>query len=486
MSVKINDLVSKLITYTETLNAITFRPYQTKAAKKIVKSIVLNEGACFTGLWSRKAGKSKLLKCIFTGMMALLPQLAHSSMAIDFPSLKKFREGFIAIIAGPKLDTASIPFNEIRRQAKTKNFRNCLKELDLEIPVSNSKHFELSNGSTAMAFSGSENASNEGPGADFLCLDEASMLSEFSVYKILKPFCAHTNGTIFETGTPWKKRSAFLRDIDFNKRYHPERHIEIPYTEVMKYSESYKNYIENQLLSLPGGIDNPFFRQNFLLEWLITESNFVDPVDFQNRATATRYDLNKDERLYAGIDWGKINSDSCVTILGWDQNMARIVDLLNINCGYNEQMQIIISFLHQYNLAAIVPEKNNIGDPLTEQIEIEFGRIVHGQFMSVPYQDKIFTDLSMIITADPYKFSWYDDKSKESRFFSQQFLDAEQEMRGPFLSVHKPDAEGSKDDFLFSTALALDGAMSDKFIKSTYTYRSSGKERNILNVLKDY
>ena len=486
MAIKLDELITKLIKYTEKFNLIEFRPYQIITAQKIIKSLLLNEGICMTSLWARKSGKSKLLKCIFAGMMALLPQMAQSSLVIDFPTIKRFKYGFVAIICGPKMDTSSIPFNEIRQQAKTKHFRNCLDELDLEISISNSKHFELSNGSKAMAFSGSESASNEGAGADLLCIDEASMLSAFSVYKILKPFTAETNGTISETGTPWRRKCAFLTDIDFNRRYYPDRHIEIPYTEVMKYSPSYANYIENQLLSLPGGLDNVFFRMNFLLEWLITENNFVDPEEFQTLATSTRGVYDNDSRLYAGIDWGKINSDTCITILAYNQNDVKVVDLLNLSGRYSEQFEIIIPFLHKYNLSAITPEKNNIGDPLTEQIEAEFGRIVRPQFMSVPLQDKIFTNLSMFITSTPPKFAWYDDSSKESRYFAQQFLDAEQEMRGTFLSVHKPEEEGSKDDFLFSTALALDGALSDKFIKQTYTYRSSGKSRDVLSVLKDY
>jgi len=486
MGIKVEDLVTKLIKYIEKFNLIEFRPYQITAARKITTSLILNEGICMTSLWARKSGKSKLLKCLFAGMMALLPQIAKSNLAIDFPTLKRFREGFVAIVCGPKMDTSSMPFNEIRQQAKTKYFRDCLDELDLEISISNSKHFELSNGSKAMALSGSETASNEGAGADLLCIDEASMLSAFSVYKILKPFTAETNGTISETGTPWRRKCAFLTDIGFNKRYHPDRHVEIPYTEVMKYSPSYANYIENQLLSLPGGLDNVFFRMNFLLEWLITENNFVDPIEFQKLATSVMGEYNNESRLYAGIDWGKVNSETCVTILSYDQRMAKIIDLLNLSGRYSEQIDIIIPFLHKYNLSAIIPESNNIGDPLSEQIEAEFGRIVHPQFMSMPLQDKIFTNLSMFITANPPRFAWYDDNSRESRYFSQQFLDAEQEMRGPFLSVHKPNEEGSKDDFLFSTGLALDGALSDKFVKPTFNYKSSGKHRGVFNVLKDY
>jgi len=470
---KLDILIDQISNYTQKLNAIDFRPYQAENFKKITRSCILNDGANYTLVWARKSGKSKLLKCLFFGLMCLMPALSYTELSDEFDGLKKFRDGFFAIMAGPKLDTASIPFNELRQQAKTKHFRDCLEELNLTIEISNSKHFELSNGSKANAFSGSEASSNEGPGAHLLCIDEASMLTTFSIYKILKPFTAETNGVIVECGTPWKKKGGFLSDIDFNKRHHPERYIEIPYTEVIKYSKSYQNFIDNQLLSLPGGKENPFFRMNFKLEWLIVEKAFVDPTEFRKLATSIRGAMEPGCIMAAGIDWGKVNSDTVCVILSYDQNKASVVDLLCLSrVKYSEQGQLVIDFLSNYKLSTIIPESNNIGDPMSEQIEHKFGKIVHRQNMSTPYQDKIFTNLSLFITSKS-KFAWFDDGSREAMDFYIEFTDAEQELKGQFLTVHKPeDVEGTKDDYLFATALALDGALNAKLVNRTYQYRS--------------
>jgi len=479
--------IEKLICYTEKLNNLTFRDYQSDKVAKIYKSVLFNDGATFTTLWARKAGKSMMLRAVFFGLMCLMPALGYTAMAVDFSILKRFREGFTSVIAGPKIQTAGILFQELRRQSKTAHFKTCFKELDLDITISNLLHFELSNGSKAQAFSGSENASNEGPEADLLAIDEASMLTPFSIYKILKPFCAASNGTIIEAGTPGKKRCAFLTDINFNKRYYPERHVAIPYDLVVPHSKTYARFIENQLLSLPGGIDNPSFKQNFLLEWTISENNFVEPEYFQSLATAIRYEISPNTVLSAGIDWGKVNSDTCCTILEYNQHSVRIIDLLNISGRYTEQLEVLKLFLHSYNLSCIIPESNNIGDPMSEKIEEEFGKIVRPTFMSVPMQDKIFTNLLMFLTAKPPRFAWYDDNSRESKMFAQQFMDAEQQMKGNFLCVHKMDADGSKDDFLFSTALALEGALTTKLRSgSAFGYKSTGKTRNVLDILKDY
>jgi len=481
---RINNLVNKILNFGEKINGFKYRPYQRKRAGQIVKAVVLHEPGQWSTLWSRKSGKSEMLKATMLSLMTLLPELAKTYLAKEFPRLKLFRDGINIAFAGPKESIAKIPFIRLRRQARQKKFTDILNSLDLQVIASNSVQFELSNGSTSTAFSGSETAANEGPGAEILLVDEASLLSPFSLYKILSPMIAHVDGLLSLTGTPGRKKCPFLTAIDYNKRKFPHLHQEIPYTGVIPYSKDYASYIDAEIDRLPGGVKNPFFRMNYLLEWLIAEGHFIDFAQFLKLGSGKR---NSDGgRLVAGVDWGKVTSATTITVLEGKQELAAVVDLFEIKGDWDYQFQYIIPFLNEYpNIQTIFSESTGSGDPLTTRLAAEFGDdVVHHKFMSAPYKDKIFTNLHTEITAVPSRFQYFDDESPEARNFIRQFLDAEQEVKGKLLTVHKPGEEGAEDDFLFSTALANDALQSTA--ESSIEYQTTGKKREIFAGLEEY
>ena len=482
---KINDLVDKILIFGEKINKIKLRPYQKERAGQIIRAVVLHEPGIWTTLWSRKSGKSEMLKVAMLSLIILLPELARTHIAKEFPRLKLFKDGVDVAFAGPKESIAKIPFIRLRRQARQKKFVDVLHSLELEIVTSNSINFELSNGSTATAFSGSETAANEGPGAHILLVDEAALLSPFSLYKILHPMVAHIDGLIGQTGTPGRKRCPFLTAIEYNKRKFPSLHQEVPYEGVTPYSKDYASYIEAEIDRLPGGRQNPFFRMNYLLEWLIAEGHFVDALRFAKLNTAIRGQTDKG-RLVAGVDWGKVTSATTATILEDRQNMTSVVDLFEIKGDWDHQFEYLVPFLQGYDLDTVYAESVGSGDPLTLRLANAIGKsLVHDKFMSAPYKDKIFTNLDTELTADPPRFEYFDDNSPESQSFIRQFLDVEQEVIGKLLVVKKPKEEGSMDDFCFSTALAHDALQSGESTK--LEYQTTGKKREVTQaVLDDY
>ena len=478
---KLDDLVGKILHFGQKINRIKLRWYQLKRASDLMRATITDEPGTWSTLWSRKSGKTMKLQVVFSSLMVLLPELARTALAKDFTRLRIFREGLNVAFAGPKLNTAKIPFRRLTRQAKTKEFLDILSSLDISITVSNSEHFELSNGSTATAFSGSETAANEGPGAEVLLVDEAALISPFSMYKILRPMVAHVDGLISLTGTPGRKRCPFLKDIEYNKRKFPHLHQEIPYTEVIELSKAYASYVRKEIDRLPGGIKNPFFRMNFLIEWLIAEGHFVDAAIFIKLATGKRYPVNNEGRLVAGVDWGKKLSSTTATILQEHGDKRSVVDLFEIKAGWEEEFEYLVPFLKQYPLDKIYAEAVGSGDPLTLKLKEEMGGsedLVEGKFMSAQYKDLIFTNLDALITSKEQKFEYYEDDSPENKSFIRQFLDAEQEVHGKLLSVHKSDEEGSADDFCISTALAND-AMNSEPIAEKIDYQTAAQKRPV-------
>lgn len=478
---KIQELSEKILKFGEEINKIKLRQYQWERSLQIIKAVILNESGTFTTLWSRRSGKSEMLKVAMLSLMTLLPNLARTYLVKEFPRLKLFRDGLHVAFAGPKFQTARIPFVRLKRQARQKTFTDKLESLNIDIITSNSHHFELSNESLATAFSGSETASNEGEGAEVLLLDESAMLSPFSVYKILRPMVAHCDGLISETGTPSRKKCPFLTDIEYNKQKFPHLHHEVPYTDVTPFSKDYASFIDGEIDRLPGGMKNPFFRMNYLLHWLIAEGHFVDTNIFLKLATTMRGPSGG--RLAAGVDWGKIESATTVTILEDRGNQFVIADLFEIKGDWDHQFEYLVPFLKNYPLQVVYSESNGLGDPLSSRLKMELGADkVEERFMSSTYKDLIFTNLETEITAKPARFSYFDDDSDESKSFIRQFLDAEKEVKGKLLSVHKPKEEGAADDFLISTALALDALRSTPIV--TFDIRTSEKKRGIVSELE--
>jgi len=480
------NFLNGVVRFAEKIENFQLRPYQAQVLREVTRRLITGQGGILTNLWARKSGKSETIKATILSLMSLLPEAAKSPPLLEqFPHLSTFKDGFNVAIAGPKMDTAAITFKRIRRQGRTKKFISILNELNLEVEVSNSMFFELSNGSMAQAFSGSETASSEGPDAHLLYLDEAQLLSPFSSYKILRPMVAACNGPILQSGTPGRKKCPFLSDIEFNIRKDPAAHQSVPYTDVTPFSEPYATFIESEMERLPGGRENPFFRMNYLLEWLLAVGRFVDPNLFLTLAKAKRGE--DADILYGGIDWGKAGSSTTVTIMGRQGTCKKVVDLLRLReSSYDKQFEYLVPFLKKYfgrKMLKVASETNAAGAPNTERLQRIFGknRIVE-YFTSAAWKDKVFTELQTEIEGK--HFSYFQDDSEEAIFFEKEFLDAEQEVRGNLLSVHKPDEEGSSDDFLISTANA--NILFPVKVVGHISGQSSGKKRASVRGISDY
>lgn len=86
----VDQLVLKLILFTEEFCNIKLFPYQIPIAYRIIESIVLGDGEELTLVATRQSGKSEVLSNVMASMMVILPKLSKV-----YPTwLGKFEKGF--------------------------------------------------------------------------------------------------------------------------------------------------------------------------------------------------------------------------------------------------------------------------------------------------------------------------------------------------------------------------------------------------------
>jgi hypothetical protein len=131
------ELVDKIVTFCELYSGILFYPYQEQYSKRIVRSVLENDGAEITALFSRQSGKSETIATTVGGMMILLPKLANMPMFADDPRLQMFKDGFWVGIFAPSQRQAQITYNRMRARLQSKAAKAVLvtQTLDLNLVV---------------------------------------------------------------------------------------------------------------------------------------------------------------------------------------------------------------------------------------------------------------------------------------------------------------------------------------------------------------
>ena len=72
----VEQLVTKLVLFTEQFCDIEFFPYQIPIAYRVIESIVLGDGEEITLVATRQSGKSEVISNVLASMMVILPKLS--------------------------------------------------------------------------------------------------------------------------------------------------------------------------------------------------------------------------------------------------------------------------------------------------------------------------------------------------------------------------------------------------------------------------
>ena len=103
------DLVNALYNFCEAYSGMVMYTYQTQFSKRVIRSVLVNDGAEITALFARQSGKTETVSITVGGLMIILPQLANMPMFADDPRISPFKDGlWVGIFAPSQRDRKSV------------------------------------------------------------------------------------------------------------------------------------------------------------------------------------------------------------------------------------------------------------------------------------------------------------------------------------------------------------------------------------------
>lgn len=509
------ELVNRLYNFCEAYCGRVMYKYQTQFSKRIIRSVLENDGSEITALFSRQSGKTETISITIGGLMIILPQLANMPMFADDPRFEMYKDGFWVGIFAPSQRQAQITFNRMKARLQCKEAIAVLEDPDfrLEFSTSNGQTVSLTNGSYCMAISASDQSNIEGESFKFIICEECQDIANYKIRKSIHPMGAAYNATICKIGTPTTFKGDFFETIQRNKKEFKDKnlsglkrnHFEYNYKVVMKYNPRYAQYIEREKKSL--GETSDEFRMSYNLEWIISRGMFVD-IEELERLCGVQYL----ERVYhdlqathsAGLDVGggsdgknKKDADSTVCTIvevDWDNPVLMessfdeeiqedivylayntyIKDWLEISPevaeNYEEQYSILMDYFSRWNIVRLVADttrESSLAQRIRANVRFEVVPFV----FSSKSKSEIYKHLQTEIKTGRAHYPMGEEtkKTREYQKFTQQMSDLQKGYNGSHMVVSHPEERGAHDDYPDSWALAVWGAKDAGQVDNTET-----------------
>lgn len=505
-----SQLVNTVFSFCELYSGVGFYPYQEQFSKRVIRSVLENDGEEITALFSRQSGKSETVATTTGGMMIILPQMANMPMFVDDPRLQMFKNGMWVGIFAPSLRQAQTTYSRLKSRLQCKQAVAVLEdpEFRLFFSTSNGQTVAITNGSFATAVSASDGANIEGDSYKLIICEECQDISNFKIRKSIHPMGAAYNATIVKIGTATTFKGDFYEAIQRNKAHDATRkdsirnHFEYDYKVVMKYNKKYAKYIEKEKARL--GEKSDEFRMSYGLEWIIERGMFVDIEQFEANNTEPLLERSLSDKSAvhcAGIDVGGKGDDTIITMVEVNWNMpvilesfinedneeetytayntyikdwCRIADIPD----YEEQYPIIVDYLAHWNIARVVCDATReaaIAHRLRANLRCE---VIPFIFTSKSKSD-LYKHLDREITAGRARVCAGPNtvQTREYRDFMQQLGDLQKGWSGANMVVAHPAEKNAHDDYPDSWALALYGTMTATEVNYTETFRNKFTER---------
>ena len=447
------------------------RPYQIPLARRIIESVIINDGEEITALAARQSGKSETIANTVATLMVLLPRLAKM-----YPDLLgKFKHGLWVGMFAPVETQVETLFGRTVNRLTSERALEILGDPEIDDSIGKvagvTRQIKLKNsGSSLMMMTANPRAKIESKSFHLIIIDECQEADDFVVSKSISPMLAAYNGTMIKTGTPTTHKNNFYRAIQLNKRRQTARgrqnHFQWDYKDVAKVSPNYGKYIKKEMLRI--GEDSDEFQMSYNCTWLLDRGMFVTSSILDELGDTSQEVVKAWHRspVVVGIDPARKIDSTVVTVVwvDWDRPDEfgyfdhRILNWLELQGDdWEDQYFQIVQFLSNYDVLAVGVDANGVGDAVAQRLKILIPRAeVHSVGSSQSEQSKRWKHLKALI--DRRMVGWpAHAKTRRLRTFKrfyQQMGDLETKFQGPNFLAHAPDEAHAHDDYADSLAIA--------------------------------
>jgi hypothetical protein len=467
----VKKLIDNMMQFMEALVGHDLHPYQKPLARRIMESVIINDGEEITALAARQSGKSETIANTVATLMVLLPRLAKM-----YPDLLgKFVNGIWIGMFAPVEGQVETLFGRTVNRLTSERAQEILGDPEIDDSLGKvpgvTRQIKLKNsGSTLMMMTANPRAKIESKSFHLIVIDECQEADDFVVSKSISPMLAYYSGTMVKTGTPTVSKNNFYRSIQLNKRRQTGRgrqnHFQWDWRDVSKVNTNYERFIKREKLRI--GEDSDEFQMSYCCKWILERGMFVTST-VMDELGDTSQEIVKSwfkSPVIVGIDPARKMDSTVVTVVwvDWDRPDEfgyydhRILNWLEIQGDdWEDQYFQIVNFLANYNVMYIGVDSNGVGDAVAQRLKLLLPRAeVISLSSSLSEQSKRWKHLKALI--DRKMVGWpAHAKTRRLRTwkrFYQQMTDLETKFQGPNFSAKAPDEAHAHDDFPDALAMA--------------------------------
>lgn len=462
-------IVDKMMVVVEIIRGSPLYAYQKPFARRIIESMVINDGETITALFSRQSGKSETVASTVAAIMIMFPVLAKV-----FPNLLgDFSKGVWVGAFAPVDDQADTLFGRIVQRLTGEGAQELMSDPDImDAITAKGRTVRLRSGSLVRRQTCHPRATIEGRTYHLILIDEAQGADDTMVDKSITPMGASTNATMVMTGTPTFHKNVFYRQIQQNKRNQLKRgarqnHFEADYKVASKENPKYAIHCRKQRLKM--GEDSDEFKLAYRLIWLLDQGMFTTQERLTELGDVSMEIVKSWHRspVVVGIDPARTQDSTVVTVVyvDWDNPDEygiydhRILNWLDLTgvTRWEEQYYQIVDFLARYNVLRIGVDSAGVGDAVAERLSL---LMPHTEVVALPSdrasQSTRWKHLHQLI--DRGRLTWpahaKTRRLKVYKKFIQQMSDLQLSYKGQYMLAEAPNESGAHDDFCDSLALA--------------------------------
>ena len=468
----VDKLIDKIMDFLKVLVGHDLHQYQKPLARRVIESVIINDGEEITALASRQSGKSETVADTVATLMILLPRLAKL-----YPDLLgKFKDGLWVGLFAPTEGQAETLFGRTVTRLTSERAIEILGDPEIDDSAAKvggvTRQIKLrKSGSTITMMTANPRAKIESKSFHLIVIDECQEADDFVVSKSISPMLAYYAGTMVKTGTPTTSKNNFYKSIQLNKRRQTTRgnrqnHYQWDWKDVAKFNVNYEKFIRKEMLRI--GEDSDEFQMSYNCKWLLERGMFVTS-NIMDELGDTSQELVKvwhKTPVVVGIDPARKTDSTVITVVwvDWDRPDEcgyfdhRVLNWLEMQGDdWEEQYFQIVNFLSNYDVLAIGVDANGVGDAVAQRLKLLIPRAEVMSLTSSPSeQSGRWKHLQALIQR---KMLAWPAHAKTRRLrtwkrFYQQMVDAEVQYKGPNFLVAAPDESYAHDDFVDSLAIA--------------------------------